>query len=164
MLTLFVLSILNVKMCPSGAALSVTSNKRPTVTIMEISEDPKVIRFKTENPSNEEIILISPTHPDFVIDHDTCSVEVSTRVAEWNAPYAFTPQIEKLGPGMNAVYEIAFTAATLRKDVCKRRTVKVSLSYMTAKAGAGLHLGSSQNSRRHVLRYQRIVSSRPVSF
>ena len=135
------------------------------VIVLEIrAQESFSVLYKAENAGAEDVLLLSPESLSRVYDREHCSLALSGEVKRRPSDYSFEPKLEPLARASTRDFRVTFKRSELPGSTCAEWVVSATVSYLTATDGAGLRLGTEQDSKRYAADRERIAHSEPSRF
>src|SRR2546427_8093980 len=99
MRTLTTLASVILPMLGAVVASAIETDGKPAVRVTLVKNKGRlVISEQVTNPLKVQIVLLSPNRPALIVDRETCSVTLSTKVEDSPALHGFTPELVALKP------------------------------------------------------------------
>jgi hypothetical protein len=114
-----------------------------------------MIEVRLTNNTMTDILVISPNRPNREMDDQGCKLLLSTKVQEWIAPYAFTPELVQIDAGKSRTFLLEFSES--RSAKCREVKIDVEYAYLHAKEARAAKLRDEPNFRQYVLSHQKIA-------
>jgi hypothetical protein len=142
--------------------VSCSRRAAPDVTAELMERGGGMVDVRITNGLASEAVLISPQSPNLLIDAERCTVVLSTKVAEWNRPYDFTPQLVAIKAGETRIFTVNASHAVPSK--CGRWRFDLEYTYLAAREAREAARQDSVRFRGYVLRNQHLTArSSPAS-
>lgn len=138
--------------------LGCTNEPEGAVTIQISSAERGAVVVRVHNETHSDIVLLSPASPSRSIDESNCTLSISTKIADTDLYYAFTPTLELVSAGAERTFR-AELEPVLLTDVCDFWKIEAEYAYVTPEVVGAFSPKQYEEFHHQVLLVQQVTKA-----